>query len=359
MELFDPNNDFLSETTKVATSTWTNNTNKLTSAITASTQAVFTTATSSGAFFVDVHNDATTSSVQYSVAYGHKAGSGSLAFNASAPSYSPTSVIYNQYRQLIYGDSTTNFSFNGYTPDDIYVINVNRSRYKHNLKPGTLNLFLGSGSATTVAGRASTLHLTDDSITTTGSAIITNAGRQFNIVSGSSGVMSGSTLTGNHPADSGSYGFFYPDSGFMILNPSALSFHLSGGVVNTAPAFDSGSYGALTPQIASNTANNNHLKLLKSIDSGSNFEIDSEEKVSAQYYFARVKNRSYNYSSNPTFRDSSGNLVYSDMESNPKVYITTVGLYDTPGNLIAVAKLSQPIAKEFSKEALIRIKLDY
>ena len=47
------------------------------------------------------------------------------------------------------------------------------------------------------------------------------------------------------------------------------------------------------------------------------------------------------------------------MEQNPKVYITTVGLYNTNNDLLAVAKLSQPITKEFSKEALIRIKLDY
>ena len=47
------------------------------------------------------------------------------------------------------------------------------------------------------------------------------------------------------------------------------------------------------------------------------------------------------------------------MESNPKVYITTVGLYNDNNELLAVAKLSQPIAKDFSKEALIRVKLDY
>ena len=47
------------------------------------------------------------------------------------------------------------------------------------------------------------------------------------------------------------------------------------------------------------------------------------------------------------------------MENNPKVYITTVGLYNDTNDLVAVAKLSQPIAKDFSKEALIRVKLDY
>ena len=118
MELFDTNNDFLSETTKVGTSTWTNNTNKLTTVYTSSTQAVFTSPTSSGAFFIDVHNDTTTSSVQYSVAYGHKAGSGSLDFTntTNALGNSPSKVIYNQYRQLVFGDENQILNFQEIIP---------------------------------------------------------------------------------------------------------------------------------------------------------------------------------------------------------------------------------------------------
>ena len=343
MEIFDPNNDIISETTKVVTSTWSDNVNTLTNHHTSSTQAIFTDATSSGAFFIDVHNDATTSSVQYSIAYGNKTGSGSKAFttDASAHGFSPSSITYNQYRQLVYGDTTTNFSFNGHTPNDIYVVNVNRSRYKNNLKPGTFNLTLSA------SGQSYPLELTDDSITVTGSSVSTNAGRQFNIVSGSNGVMSGSfaTVQSQHPLGlgSGSYGLFYPDAGFAVLNPDALSASLN-GITNTA---------------ASNTANNNHQKLYNAIKGGASFTVDSEETISATYYFARIKNREYNYTTNPTFRDSNGNLLYTDMEQNPKVYITTVGLYNNNNDLLAVAKLSQPITKEFSKEALIRIKLDY
>ena len=47
------------------------------------------------------------------------------------------------------------------------------------------------------------------------------------------------------------------------------------------------------------------------------------------------------------------------MIENPKVYITTIGLYNSALDLLAVAKLSQPIAKDITKEALIRVKLDY
>jgi len=57
--------------------------------------------------------------------------------------------------------------------------------------------------------------------------------------------------------------------------------------------------------------------------------------------------------------DGSGNLSFSSMINNPVTYITTVGLYNDSSDLVAVAKLSQPVVKDFTKEALIRVKLDY
>ena len=332
--------DIVNDTQKVVTSTWSNNTNNLTTAHTASAQAIFSNATSSGAFFIDVYNEATSSTsaaVQYSVAYGHKNGSGSKNFtnDTGAIGNSATKCIYNQYRQLVYGDEGSNFQFNDYTPDAIYVINVNRARYKHNLKPSTLDLQL-SGS-----GLAHHLHLTDDSITQTGSAVATNIGRQYNIVSGSSGIMSGSTLT--QVAGSGSYGFFYPDAGIAILNASAVSASLT----------------SLNPTNIDNATPEGPQKLFNAISGAGSFILDSEEKVSSQYYFTRVKNYEFNYTTNPSFINSAGNVRYDSMIDNPKTFITTVGLYNASGDLVAVAKLSQPVAKDFTKEALIRVKLDY
>ncbi len=343
---YDLNNDVVNDTQRVVTSTWSNNTNTLTSVHTSSLQADLSSATSRGAHFIEVYNVATGSegaAVQYAVAYGHKEGKGSKDFtnDTGAIGNSPSKVIYNQYRQLVFGDENENFAFPGgenvtdaYTPDDIYVININRSRYKNNLKPGTLNLTL-SGSG---LGK---LHLTDDSITSTGSAVISNVGRQFNIVSGSSGIRSGSSTV--QITNSGSYGLFYPDSGFIVLNPAAIDHQLSN----------------LVPGVTQNNADNNHQKLVDSIGGGVSFTIDSEERISSKYYFTRVKNSEFNFTTNPSFIDGSGNLRYTTMENNPKVYITTVGLYNDTGDLVAVAKLSQPIAKDFSKEALIRVKLDY
>jgi hypothetical protein len=50
-------------------------------------------------------------------------------------------------------------------------------------------------------------------------------------VSGSDGVRSGSSNV--QVTDSGSYGFFYPDSGLIILNPEALNYHSAGGGTST------------------------------------------------------------------------------------------------------------------------------
>jgi len=331
--------DIVNDVQKVVTSTWSDNTNNLITSFTSSTQALFSTPTSSGAHFIEVFNkdpqSDTTAEVQYAILYGHKAGSGSLDFtnDAGAIGNNASKNVYNQYRQLVFSDEASNFSFNGFTSDDIYVININRARYKHNLKPGSLDLKL--------SGSNLTLRLTDDSVTAVGSSTTTNAGRQFNIVSGALGIMSGSLLT--QVENSGSYGFFYPDSGFIILNPAAVDHQLS----------------ELVPGVNANTAENNHLKLRTAISGAKHFIVDSEEKVSSQFYFVRAKNNQFNYTTNPSFIDTNGNVNITSFVDNPTTFITTVGLYNDNNDLVAVAKLSQPVTKDFTKEALIRVKLDY
>lgn len=328
--------DVVITTEKVFTSTWTNNTNNLTTVYTSSADnpagANFLSPTSSGQYYISVYNTVVGSSnseVQYTIGYGHKAGSGSENFQSddSANGYNASRAVYSQYRSLVFGDETRNFSFNGVTPDDIFIININRARYKQSLRIGSLNLKIG------------TTNLTDDSVTNSGSAVLTNVGRQYNIVSGSNGIMSGSNLS---QTNSGSYGLFYPDAGFIILNAGAVSESKA-------------SMGA-APLRNSNTQDANHATLLGAID---DFEIDSQENISSQFYFVRAKNKDFNYTTNPSFIDANGNLNFTSMVDNPVTYITTIGLYNDANELLAVAKLSQPITKDFTKEALIKVKLDY
>jgi hypothetical protein len=52
-------------------------------------------------------------------------------------------------------------------------------------------------------------------------------------------------------------------------------------------------------------------------------------------------------------------LVQSDFKNSPRVYVTTVGLYNAENELLAVAKLSKPVRKSFDEEILLRVRLDY
>jgi len=341
--------------------------------------------TSSGWFHLDVYQTASTdisAEVQYSVAYGNRNGSGSPDFTNDSGSHgmSAARATYGAYRSLVFGDETQNFTFDTHVPVDIWVININRARYKQSLKPGTLNLNISASTynASTVAAN---IPLTDDSVTSNGSAKLTNLGRQFNVVSGSSGIMQENTTLAQ--TDSGSFGLFYPDAGVIILNPDAFGQNPPADLMvageehyGTPAAIDTVSGSFLTPNrhrgeltnyngtgayVDGREAGrqNNPAKLWRAISGGLKFIIDSEEKITSQYYFARAKNFEYNYTNNPSFVDGSGNLTYSSMINNPVTYITTVGLYNDSNDLVAVAKLSQPVVKDFTKEALIRVKLDY
>jgi hypothetical protein len=76
--------------------------------------------------------------------------------------------------------------------------------------------------------------------------------------------------------------------------------------------------------------------------------------------FVRSRNAEFNYSTNPSFiSGSTGEVIFSYFINNPQVYPTTVGLYNDANELLAVAKLSRPLQKNFTKEALVRVKLDF
>ena len=97
--------DIVISTDKVSTSTWSNNTNNLNVAYTASSEAVFGTSTSSGAFRIDVYNlptSSTSEEVQYSALYGNRKGSGSLDFTNDTGSFGlgASRDIYSQYRNV-------------------------------------------------------------------------------------------------------------------------------------------------------------------------------------------------------------------------------------------------------------------
>jgi hypothetical protein len=88
--------------------------------------------------------------------------------------------------------------------------------------------------------------------------------------------------------------------------------------------------------------------------------LNSQETVTSDFVFVRARNGEFNYSENPSFiSGSTGEVIYNSFINNPQTYPTTIGLYNDNNELLAVAKLSRPLLKDFTKEALVRVKLDF
>jgi hypothetical protein len=88
--------------------------------------------------------------------------------------------------------------------------------------------------------------------------------------------------------------------------------------------------------------------------------LNSQESITSDFVFVRPRTSEFNYSENPSFiSGSTGEVLYSNFINNPQTYITTIGLYNDTNQLLAVAKLSRPLPKDFTTEALVRVKLDF
>lgn len=289
---------------------------------------------------VNLTSNANTARPQMSLAFGNKNGDGDALYDTGVPGKSPTSSIYGQYRNLVFGDEEQDFNFAGVSSNSIYIINLDRSRYKEKLFPGTFELTLSTSSGT--------IKLTDNSNDIT-SLSYTDSGRVYDIVSGSAGTAynADSGFRG-HTESRGAYGKFLPDVGVIILNAYALDATVATGGIALGTDNTTGSVLA-----------KNINKIYNAIKLGTSFKLQSEETVSSNFVFVRVRNSEFNYSTNPSNLDSVGELTHEVMINTPQAYITTVGLYNDNNDLLGVAKLSRPLLKDFTSEALIRIKLDY
>lgn len=335
--------DLVISTDSVSATVWSNNAPSLTEYYTSSTQV----ASNQGDFYYNVYqteSSDSTAAIQFSIAYCDSVGSGSEYYNDLVAGATPSRTNYGQYRTLVLGDENASFIFGNTTGSYFYAVNVERARYKEKLLPGTMTLYLKNGSNEVV--------LTDDSqIQTT--TTFTDAGRVYNLITGSAGTLSPGALESNGWTNgAGSYGMFLPDVGLILLSGPALD--AASGI---------GGIGLGTGR-NDDASDNNPQKLFNAVSasgaSGNGFLLNSEETLASDFVFVRAKNSEFNYSENPSFiSGSTGAVLFDSFIDNPTTYITTVGLYNDNNELLAVAKLSRPLLKDFTKELLVRVKLDF
>tara|TARA_R100000664_G_scaffold33684_1_gene51546 strand:- start:1155 stop:2216 length:1062 start_codon:yes stop_codon:yes gene_type:complete len=296
----------------------------------------------------------------FSITYGHKGGSGSAEESATVEG--TTQAIYKQFFNFVEPNAENirddvgwsmidgTDGTNAVTQNDVYILAAERLQMKDRLNPGTWTITL-SGSNTVGVGK--NLELTDDSKTVNATSV--PFGPRHNIVSGSAGTVKLAHTTKT-------YGFFYPDAGLMVFSANALSSSLPGtvGFIQSGSSHPTAIGGTgLTSDTRVAEAVDNAHKLTQAIQLGST-TLRSEEQQYIYDYFCRAKATEFNLSQNLTFWSGSTYAIrHDDMVSNPQTFISEVGLYDNQNSLMAVGRLSSPINKNFSSEAIVKVRLTY
>ena len=136
-------------------------------------------------------------------------------------------------------------------------------------------------------------------------------------------------------------------------------------VAQTAPAGGrlgrSDSQSTIAPSFTAMTTGSSIDKICDAFRSRMiNVSFNNTTELNSRIYFCRGHHNEFNYSSNPTYTDGSKIRVKNDnVLTPPRSYITTVGLYSGDNELLAVAKLSEPIRKDPGSEITLRVRLDY
>lgn len=284
----------------------------------------------------------------FSLAFAERPSGGFYTASYESGNLVPVSesyVVYGQYRSLVLGDEYDEFYFGStypgsdsdvdsqkYIADSFVAMTVDRSRFREKLDPGTCQFVFDSGSTelTVVPDMSANRRYLD-------------AGRVFDLAKlTDSGAVEYPKFTVSGSEVVTSYGYFLPDIGVVLFNTSQ-----NGVLFGVDPA-------TVADSSDNNTAIGEFFNKIKAI------KLRSQETVTSNFVFVRARNGEFNYSTNPSnIVGAAGNIRHNVMINQPQSFITTVGLYNDANELLAVAKLSRPLVKDFTKEALIRIKLDY
>lgn len=278
--------------------------------------------------------------------------------------------MYNQMAQVLVGYDSTGSIYkfdrdgdqsSGLSDDKYYsafILNFNRLLVKDEIRKGSFKLTLGVNDDYDNPF-LKTCIVSDVSSSDQG-------GYRTNSPTGEYAILyaSGSGLnTFQHDKE---VGLIFYQAGVVILSTNV--FAASGSQHVTASAF-SNKQGQLSVacDMGSGFANVQELFASGSIDDANealrnriaNLTFNNTTELNSTVHFCRIHSNEFNYSSNPTYLQDSKIRVKSKATDSPVSYITTVGLYSADNELLAVAKLSQPIKKTPTEELILRVRLDY
>ena len=243
-------------------------------------------------------------------------------------------------------DQDGNIVAGGTKINDAFFINFARLLNKDEIKKGTFTVTFLTGN--TVAAPQSPLTISDY-----------NAANTFKVNSptGEYGLLY--TGSGDAGTTSLAVGHVYYQAGIVVLTASIFSndpfspadfcsFGAEGG------AYDITDYRSVLSASTIQSFSDGIRNRLYNISFNNTTELNST------IYFCRASVGDFNYSSNPTYLSASKIIVKGDQPfAEPVSYITTIGLYSPNNELLAVAKISEPLKKTPSNELTLRVRLDY
>ena len=265
--------------------------------------------------------------------------------------------MYNQEAQVLLGytgssnaveifESDLNISDDNNQMKECFFVNFSRLLTKDQIKPGSFSCTFGVDTWSNPM--ATTVTLTDASASTTGEGTAATQGGDYGVLYQDLGA--GGTA----------YGIIFYQSGIAILSASYFDIDSDGKHQFYSAAYGDTPYGA---EYMSVTGALSGAAISASCDAFRHrwydLSYNNTTEINSTIYFCRAPYNKFNYSSNPTYTSGSKIRVKSVASDTPISYITTIGLYNAANELLAVAKLSEPLAKTPANELTLRVRLDY
>ena len=291
---------------------------------------------------------------------------GIAGLSASANTQNAKKVnIYNEMAQVLAGfdedsnirrfDEDGNLVAGGEKINSAYFINLTRLLTKDEIKKGSFSLELGVAQRHNLPFQD---RIIIQDVSGTNSYKVNSPAGEYGILYASSSAQVSGTAAGNNPlvsANGPACGLIYYQAGIAVLSSSVFSSLLNSGsnlqVAPVDPGNDS-MLETLTGSAISASCDNLRNRIY-------NLSFNNSVELNSTVYFCRANHNEFNYSANPTYLSASKLVVKNDSADVPVSYITTVGLYSPDNELMAVAKLSEPLKKDPTQEFTVRVRLDY
>jgi len=262
--------------------------------------------------------------------------------------------MYNQMSQVLLGYTGSANTVRLFESDlkldqtgsmkEVFFVNFSRLLTKDQIKKGSVSITLLTGAydaSTGVAG--GTITYSDQGASDT-AGTLTTVGGDYGVLTSGTGA---SALTG---------GIVFYQAGIAILTASAFSGSTY-GPPTTFYSDGSTTFGTVADLLTGSAISGACDALRQRIG---NIQFNNSTEINSKVYFCRAPHNKFNYSSNPTYLSGGSIRVKNNTRSNPPLaYITTIGLYNSSNELLAVAKLSEPLRKDPTNELTLRVRLDY